>query len=243
MRRERPGPLVRRTLRYGAYARPQESGSQGCLAWAALHDPTLNQGLYLGWEWSGLYDMEIGDFQEGAGVFGIRAGLSDEGGYCRELAPRAELTTPEVFLGFYAGDPEEAARATRRTAEALFGLPWPDGTPPAFVGYDAWSNWQDFPGSAPHLRPERLPREIELCRRLGVELFILDYDWFPRAGDWWSDPDRLPDGVEAVACQVRVAGMRFGLWMGFGQVHPEWLATSWGRPPLCQGSWSLPPCA
>jgi len=72
VRRRRPGPLVRRTLHYGAYLRPQESGSQGCLAWAALHDPTLNQGLYLGWEWSGLYDMEIGDFQEGAGVFGIR---------------------------------------------------------------------------------------------------------------------------------------------------------------------------
>jgi alpha-galactosidase len=247
VRCERLGPLVRRTLRYGVYSRPQEGGSQGCLGWAALHDPVLAQGLYLGWDWSGPYDVEIGDFEEGAGVFGIRAGVSGEGGYWRELPPGGTYTSPEAFFGFYTGDREEAGRATRGTAERLFALSWPDGVPPAFAGYDTWSNWQDFHGSSHHLKPERLDREIGLCRRLGLELFILDYDWFPRVGDWWSDPERFPEGVEAVAARVKDAGMKFGLWMGFGQAHPEsrvarehpdWLVTRAGTPLV--GGWNLP---
>jgi hypothetical protein len=256
VRRQRLGPLARRTLRYGLYPRPSEDGSLGCLGWAALHDPTLRQGMYMGWLWSGLFDVAIGDFAEGAGVFGVRAGVSDEGGYWRELKPGDELRTPETFFGFYEGEAEEAAPATRLAAETHFALPWPDGRPPMFIGYDTWSNWQDFPGSVHHLRPDRLPREIEICRRLGVELLILDYDWFPRVGDWWSDPERFPDGVEAVARKVKDAGMRFGLWMGFGQAHPEsrvarehpeWLVTREGKP--FEGGWNLlclclgyPPC-
>lgn len=241
------GPAVRRTIRSDATAAWPHDGSSGAMAWLALRDPALDEGLVAGWEWSGSFAAEVGDFEEGAGVFGLRLGFGDEGGYARTLAPAATFTTPRVFVGFFTGDVEEAARATRRVAERLYGLPWPEGRPPMFVGYDTWSNWQDLSaGPTNHLKPERLDAEIERCRALGVELFILDYDWFKLLGDFASDPDRFPDGVEAVARKVKAAGMKFGLWMGFGQAHadaalvrehPEFFAVRNGRP--VTGGWGM----
>jgi alpha-galactosidase len=240
------GPSVLRTLRYDA-ARPRpHDGSNGCMAWLALRDPSLNEGLFAGWEWSGLFDAEVGDFQEGAGVFGLRLGFSDERGYARSLAPGQTFTTPRVLCGFFRGDAEEAGRVTRHVAERLFGLPWPEKRPPMFIGYCTWNNWQDFVSNTGHLKPERLDREIQRCRELGVELFILDYDWFPLLGDFRSDPARFPDGVEAISRKVHAAGMKFGLWMGFGQAHPdapvvrehpEFLVTKDGKP--VTGGWGM----
>ena len=241
------GPTTRRTLQSDATAARPHDGSNGAMAWLALRDPSLDQGLVAGWEWSGSFAAEVGDFEEGAGVFGLRLGFGDEGGYARTLAPGATFTTPRVFLGFFRGDADEAGRATRAVAERLYGLPWPDGRPPMFVGYDTWSNWQDLSaGPTNHLKPERLDAEIERCRALGVELFILDYDWFKRLGDFASDPDRFPDGVEAVSRKVKAAGMKFGLWMGFGQAHadsalvrehPEFVAIRKGQP--VTGGWGM----
>lgn len=252
---ERLGPVICRTLKYGPYPRVQD-GSHGCMAWAALRDPDLAEGLFVGWEWSGLFDLEVGDFQTGAGAFGLRAGFSDEGGYARVLEPGASFTTPVAFAGFFQGGVEEAGRATRKAAETLFGLPWPEGKPPMFVGYDTWCNWQDFKGNTLHLLPERLDREIEQAAALGVELFILDYDWFPLLGDFVTDTRRFPDGIESYSRKVKAAGMKFGLWMGFGQVHqdsiaarehPDWLVTKNGR--AVSGGWGMyaiclgyPPC-
>ncbi len=253
---ERITATVRRKLLYGPYSRLHD-GSHGCMGWLALRDPVLDEGIFAGWEWSGLFDAEVGDFREGAGTFGLRAGFSDEGNYARKIGAGESFTTPRGFLGFFQGDVAAAARATQALAEKVFTLPWPQKKAPMFVGYDTWNNWQEWQGRMDrHLNPDRLDREIEITAGLGVELYILDYDWFPRLGDYVSDPQRLPDGVEAVSAKVKAAGMKFGLWMGFGQAHqdsqvvrdhPEWLVTKngkavtggWGLRSLCLG---YPPC-
>jgi hypothetical protein len=242
---QRLGPNVLTKLRYGVYPRPHD-GFIGCMGWAALRDPTLDQGIFLGWEWSGMFDATIGDFQNGAGAFGVHAGFSDEGNYARTLRPGDEFTTSKAFFGFFTGDEEQAGQATRNVAEKLFGLPWPEKKPPAFIGHCTWNNWQDFKGSRQHLRPERLDREIERCDEIGVELFIFDYDWFPYLGDYIADPARFPDGIEPWARKIKSRGMKFGLWTGFGQAHPDsqvarehpdWIVTRQGRPVI--GGWGM----
>lgn len=254
-RRERLGAGLRRTLRYSVYPR-EHDGSLGCLGWAALRDPQLDEGLFFGWEWSGDFDFEVGDFRDGAGVFGVRAGFNTDGNYYRDLAPGESFATPRALLGHFRGDLEDAGRVTRSAAETLYGLPWPEGQAPLFTGYCTWSNWQDFKGNRNHLLPERLDREIAVARDLGCELFIIDYDWFPVLGDFRSDPARFPDGIEAYSRRIHAAGMKVGLWFGFGQAHadapvvrehPEWLVThngrvvvgGWGMRQLCLG---YPPC-
>jgi alpha-galactosidase len=242
---ERLGAGLRRTLHYSVYPR-EHDGSFGCLGWAALRDPALDEGLFFGWEWSGDFDFEVGDFRDGAGVFGVRAGFSEAGDYYRDLVPGESFVVPKTLLGCFRGGLEDAGRATRNTAETLYGLPWPEGKAPMFTGYDTWSNWQDFKTNRNHLLPGRLDREIDIARELGCELFILDYDWFPMLGDFRSDPARFPDGIEAYTRRIKAAGMKIGLWSGFGQAHadapvvrehPEWLVTRGGR--AVSGGWGM----
>jgi alpha-galactosidase len=252
---ERLGAGLCRTLRYSVYPR-EHDGSLGCLGWTALRDPQLDEGLFFGWEWSGDFDFEVGDFRDGAGVFGVRAGFNTDGGYYRDLAPGESFTTPKALVGHFRGDLEEAGRATRAAAETLYGLPWPEKEAPMFTGYDTWCNWQDFKGNRNHLLPERLDREIAVARDLGCELFIIDYDWFPLLGDFHSDSARFPEGIEHYTRSIKAAGMKVGLWFGFGQAHadapvvhehPEWLVTRNGRAVI--GGWDMrqlclgyPPC-
>lgn len=256
LRSERLGGSQSRRLRSGPYPRCDETGSVGSMAWLALRSPRHDAGLWLGWEWSGDFDVELGDFEQVAGSTLLRAGLSVEGDYRRLLEPGESFTTPTVMLGTFTGDEHAAGQATRRVAERVLGLPWPEGKPPSFVGYDTWCDWERFTGPHGHLQPDRLDREIDRCAELGVELFIIDYDWFPRVGDWWVDAERFPDGLEPYCRRIREAGMKVGLWMGFGQAHkdsrvarehPEYLATrngsqivgGWGLAALCLG---YPPC-
>lgn len=240
------GPSMQRTLRYDAAAPRKHDGSNGSMAWLALRDPSLNEGLFAGWEWSGMFDAEVGDFREGAGSFGVRMGFSDEGNYSRLLAAGESFTTPKIFYGFYQGDADDAGRVTRNVAERLYGLPWPDKRPPMFISYDTWTNWQDMKGAKDHLKPERLDREIALCKKMGVELFILDYDWFALLGEFKSDPKKFPEGIGVVGRKVKAAGMKFGIWLGFGQAspdapvvkeHPEYLVTRNGK--AITGGWGM----
>jgi alpha-galactosidase len=83
-----------------------------------------------------------------------------------------------------------------------------------------------------------------------VELFIIDYDWFPALGDWRSDPERFPQGgVPRWVKELKAAGMRPGIWMGFGALHPDapivrehpdWVVYSQGEP--ARTVWSMSLC-
>lgn len=244
----RLGAAVRQAVLSGPYPRQQDA-SLGAMGWLSLRDPELAEGMVVGWEWSGAFDAVVGDFHEGAGMFGLRAGYSTEGGYQRTLAPGEEFTTPKAFAGLYTGEPEDAGLATQRIAEDLYALPWPSGEAPLATGYCTWSNWQDFAGKGNrlHLRPERIDKDIATAAKVGLDLFILDFDWFPRLGDWVTDRERFPEGVRAIGKRIKDAGMLFGLWVGFGQAHPEskvvrehpdWLVTKNGQPTTT--GWEMP---
>lgn len=77
------------------------------------------------------------------------------------------------------------------------------------------------------------------AKSLGLEMLVLDDGWFTARnddtsslGDWFSDPDKFPNGVEAVARQVNELGLKFGLWFEPEMVnersqlfndHPDWI--------------------
>jgi len=57
------------------------------------------------------------------------------------------------------------------------------------------------------------------AKSLGLEMLVLDDGWFAARndetsslGDWFSDPDKFPNGVQDVARQVNELGLKFGLW-------------------------------
>ena len=53
----------------------------------------------------------------------------------------------------------------------------------------------------------------EKAKKLGVELFVLDDGWFGKRnssrsslGDWYSDREKLPDGVEGLSKKIEAMG-------------------------------------
>ncbi|KAI9362707.1 alpha-galactosidase [Pilaira anomala] len=63
---------------------------------------------------------------------------------------------------------------------------------------------------------------------LGIELFVLDDGWFHNRnsdkaglGDWYTDPNKFPDGLKPLADYVHRLGMRFGLWFEPEMVNPD----------------------
>ena len=86
----------------------------------------------------------------------------------------------------------------------------------------------------------------ETARAMGLEMLVVDDGWFAgrnndssSLGDWFSDPAKFPDGVEAVAAKVKVMGLKFGLWFEPEMInersqlfadHPDWIIHVPGRP-------------
>ncbi|KJJ72349.1 alpha-galactosidase [Clostridium sp. FS41] len=90
----------------------------------------------------------------------------------------------------------------------------------------------------------------EKARHLGAELFVLDDGWFGKRddagsslGDWYSDLNKLPDGVEGLSKKIAELGLEFGLWFEpeminknseLYQNHGEWVIRVPERP-MSQG--------
>ncbi|ELK49111.1 alpha-galactosidase [Bacillus sp. SB49] len=91
----------------------------------------------------------------------------------------------------------------------------------------------------------KLDAFAEEAKDLGIELFVLDDGWFGKRnddttslGDWFVDEAKLPNGIGALAKQVKAKGLQFGLWFEPEMVspvsdlikeHPEWVVGVPGR--------------
>ncbi|QLB50715.1 alpha-galactosidase [Streptococcus sanguinis] len=87
----------------------------------------------------------------------------------------------------------------------------------------------------------------EKAQEVGVELFVLDDGWFGQRtndhaglGDWFVNPERLPQGLGSLAERIHGLGMQFGLWFEPEMVnkdsqlyrtHPDWLLAVPDRQP------------
>ncbi|MGD7009586.1 alpha-galactosidase [Metabacillus sp. 84] len=93
---------------------------------------------------------------------------------------------------------------------------------------------------------EKIIQIAKQSKELGIELFVLDDGWFGKRdddttslGDWFTDENKLPDGMEALSEAVRAEGLKFGLWFEpemvneesllFGE-HPDWVVHDPDRP-------------
>lgn len=81
---------------------------------------------------------------------------------------------------------------------------------------------------------------------LGVDMLVLDDGWFEgrrddttSLGDWTADEVRFPNGIPALAKQVKAKGLKFGIWFEPEMVnpesklfreHPDWALHVPGRP-------------
>ena len=116
--------------------------------------------------------------------------------------------------------------------------------------YNTWGMQRDQPSAQLRscLTEERVFREIEYCRQMGMDRFILDDGWQSAMGDWTVNRERFPNGLEPIVRRINEAGMEAGVWLSLlaaaGNLdvyrnHPEWhindrndapVLVQWGHP-------------
>lgn len=154
------------------------------------------------------------------------------------LNPGDSFQTPEAVLVFS----DEGLNGMSQTFHSLFNErlvrgPWRGKDRPVLI-----NNWE---GTYFDFNDEKILDIAEKAKEFGVELFVLDDGWFGRRddassslGDWYSDKNKLVDGVEGLSKKITSMGLKFGLWFEPEMVnrdselfraHPEWAIATPGR--------------
>ena len=153
-------------------------------------------------------------------------------GFEWKLAPGQSFTSPEALLVYS----ERGLNGMSQVFHQLFRRRlargyWRERVRPVLI-----NNWEatyfDF-------SENQLLELAEKAQEVGVELFVLDDGWFGQRtndraglGDWFVNPERLPQGLGLLAERIHGLGMQFGLWFEPEMVnkdsqlyrtHPDWL--------------------
>ncbi|MCD8218433.1 MAG: alpha-galactosidase [Clostridiales bacterium] len=153
-------------------------------------------------------------------------------GFDWKLAAGEAFQTPEAVMVYSDG----GLNAMSQTFHRLYGKRlargyWRDRPRPILL-----NNWEatylDFD-------EPKLMKIAQQAKNCGVELFVLDDGWFMGRndfdcglGDWYPNPDKLPNGISSLAEKIEEMGMRFGLWFEpemlnpdseLYRAHPDWI--------------------
>lgn len=173
-------------------------------------------GLFHGWEANTATICAYGDIH-GTGSCSIETWLEPE--YI--LQPGQSLSSPAAFLGAIDGDLDELSYRTQRFAEDVIARPVHDDRFP-YVAFNSW-------GYGPKIDDASMRQCFEICKKLGIELFVVDFGW--EDADWHPRKDAFPNGLAPLAEAAHETGMQFGIHLSFGNVstlstmyenHPEW---------------------
>ena len=189
--------------------------------WAAIHDAG-NNGLVFGWEFDGRARAHA-EYVRASGVLRTDSQIQR---LAHPVAPGEEFEIPAAFVGLFHGDWDEAGYRTQRFAEAVVAarLPASEAGRFPYVAFDSWGFQWDI--------NEAVLREgARRAAELGVELYTIDLGWAKVTGDWYSDPEKFPNGLKPISDYVHSLGMKFGLHLPFGEAmadsqvlrqHPDW---------------------
>ena len=153
----------------------------------------------------------------------------------RVLAAGEAFDTPHVHLGILFGGLDEAVNQMHAHLRRSVLVRPSDGK----FGWVEMGIGPEFDMSR-----ESTLEAIDNAEKLGVELFFVDAGWYvppklecsqwwTRAGDWYENKDRYPNGLAEIRDYARSKGLKFGLWMDaerLGELsraakeHPDMLA-------------------
>jgi len=189
-------------------------------ALAADHGPTLVAGSTT----ARLFKTSVAAYGKAKGERGMvlrlisgLAGESIDAAECEEV----ESETFRIVLG------EQSWDTLQRYSEALG--PSRAGTGPGALGWNSWyEHWwevsaDDIRGSAA-IAAERLANQGEDF------VVVVDDGWELQWGDWQAN-ERFPDGMAALAAELKAQGLTPGLWLApllvdqdnaLAAEHPDW---------------------
>jgi hypothetical protein len=194
----------------------------GYLPLIFLHNPKINEGVAIGWDYLGHWRFEIGNQLD------MRLELA---GYQKDLAPGEQIETPKAFIAPFSGGVDELGN---QLLDWQYQYLW-DFTNPDYFAKTRWAvDWPDpwvGEGGSPSADNwgRRLAldlRYVDLLRETGTDILWDDAGWYDKWGSWTApDWKRTND-------YLRKHDMKWVLWYPtflatseskVGQQHPDWL--------------------
>lgn len=186
--------------------------------------------------WSGNYEMRIDTDNEYC--HNLMAGISTEATEYK-LMPGETFVTPKLALTYSSEGLSGASRNFHRWVRlgAIHG-----GDKIRDILLNSWE------GVYLDVESNKMYEMMHDFASLGGELFVMDDGWFgskyPRIhddsalGDWVTDTNKLPGGIEGLIESARSNGIKFGLWIEPESVntlselyekHPDWVLRAENR--------------
>ncbi len=196
-------------------SRTGASGGLAAATWLHLERKDSRRGFVAGWETSAPTRCTL-TRAEGHGLQ-LRVVMPTA---CR-LGPGESIEIPRAFFCLSEGDTDEVCFRTHRFVEGCLAWPVPDAAFPYLI-FNSWGYGRAI--------TDALARQaLDLCTRLGVEVFVTDFGW--EGPDWEPLPETFPQGLRPLSDLARAQGIKFGLHYSFGNVssqsrmyreHPDW---------------------
>ena len=183
-----------------------------------------------------------GNFTAGIELDGFNCGRAYIGinpfGFNFVLDKGEEFQTPEAVLVYSGNGLGEMSRIYHKLYRTrLCRGKYRDSD--RFVLLNNWeATYFDF-------NEEKIVDIAKKAAEIGVDTMVLDDGWFGSRnddkaglGDWYENPDKLPNGLKTLAEKINALGMRFGLWFEPEMVnpdselyrkHPDWVLHTKGR--------------
>lgn len=191
-----------------------------------LHDATGDEGAFFALRWSTNYLVKassLGDrrvaIQAGVRMFGDvsldpRSAVRASPGF--DVHPGETITGPWLVLGLFDGGIERGTNVLKRYLM--------DDRPrePSWASKALPITWNSWFAYGPGVDYDSMRAEAQEAKRLGIEVFYVDYGWSAAQGDWVPHPERFPGRtLRQLSDEVHRLGMRFGLWVAFGVADPD----------------------
>lgn len=134
------------------------------------------------------------------------------------LEAGTSFETPIFYTGYTCGGYGEMSRCMHRFVREKI-LPRKDLRP---VLYNSWE------ATAFDVTVDGQKALADRAAAMGCELFVVDDGWFGERhsdtaglGDWWTNPQKFPNGLDELIEYVKGKGMKFGIWVEPESVNPD----------------------
>jgi alpha-galactosidase len=189
-----------------------------------------HEGLYVGWEFSGIGGIHARTTSTDPRRFELRVGLAPD--FRTDIPASETFLAPPAFVGCYEGDVDDGSYTLHRFILEKLLPPLPQDQPyPGVI----CNQYLDF-GGYNKAREADVMSHATFCKQLGFETFVPDcLVWFPKMGDWRWDPARFPRGGGPIEEYTHQSGMKLGFWMAWTHMgdsidpgalnvfrHPDW---------------------
>ena len=188
-----------------------ETGRYKSATWLALRQTSADKGLIIGW-------------------------ATDTPTQCKMAGPHVEVTMkpstfltpgetmvlPDYYVCTYDGDFDDGCFKMHRFVEQNVAWPLPDNNFP-YLMFNSW-------GYGTAIDDPLARKGIDLCSKLGVEVFVVDFGW--EDPDWLPRKDIFPNGLAPLSDLSHQNNMKFGVHLSYANVsehaqmykdHPDWV--------------------